>query len=159
RSRLFLEGNFFIDMSAGTPSAPNVSDGGTIPVTQTSTPVQLDQVLTALQTNDRASLQDVLQGLGGALNDKPTAQENANQDPDNKGKTAGQSLNQALHYAPDALKSSAQVSQAFLGEEPDDLAKLVAGAQKVTSALAKNETVLADWVTNFNAFTAIFANQ
>ena len=50
RSRIFLEGNFFVDLTPGTPSADKVGDGDTIPVTQTSTPVQLDQLLTALQT-------------------------------------------------------------------------------------------------------------
>ena len=30
RSRIFLEGNFFVDLKPGTPSAPNVDDGDTI---------------------------------------------------------------------------------------------------------------------------------
>ena len=50
RSRIFLEGNFFVDLRPGTPSGDKVDDGDTIPVTQTSTPVQLDELLTALQT-------------------------------------------------------------------------------------------------------------
>ena len=45
RPRLFLEGNFFVDLHPGTPSAPKLDDGGTIPLSQTATPVQLDQVL------------------------------------------------------------------------------------------------------------------
>ena len=43
RPRLFLEGNFFVDMTAGTPGRPTIDDGDTIPVTQTAYPVQLDQ--------------------------------------------------------------------------------------------------------------------
>jgi phospholipid/cholesterol/gamma-HCH transport system substrate-binding protein len=39
RSRIFLEGNFFVDLSPGTPNAGKVGDGDTIPVTQTATPV------------------------------------------------------------------------------------------------------------------------
>ena len=50
RSRIFLEGNFFVELSPGTPNGDKLDDGDTIPVTQTSTPVQLDQLLTALQT-------------------------------------------------------------------------------------------------------------
>jgi phospholipid/cholesterol/gamma-HCH transport system substrate-binding protein len=34
RPRLFLEGNFFIDTDPGSPNAPELEDGGTIPVTQ-----------------------------------------------------------------------------------------------------------------------------
>ena len=45
RPRIFLEGNFFVDVSPGSPSAPELADGETIPVNQTATPVQLDQVL------------------------------------------------------------------------------------------------------------------
>ena len=57
RPRLFLEGNFFIDLKPGSPSAPELSDGDSIPVTQTSTAVQLDEVLAALQVLTRKGLQ------------------------------------------------------------------------------------------------------
>ncbi|HEX5896678.1 MAG TPA: MlaD family protein, partial [Thermoleophilaceae bacterium] len=45
RERLFFEGNLFFDIRPGTPAAGDVDDGDTIPVSQTSAPVQLDQVL------------------------------------------------------------------------------------------------------------------
>jgi phospholipid/cholesterol/gamma-HCH transport system substrate-binding protein len=48
RPRTFLEGAFFVDIQPGSPSAPDLPDGGTIPVGQTSDPVQLDQILTTL---------------------------------------------------------------------------------------------------------------
>jgi len=53
RPRVFLEGNFFVDVHPGTPQSPDISSGDTIPVTQTATPVQLDQVLTTLQASTR----------------------------------------------------------------------------------------------------------
>ncbi len=62
RSRIFLEGNFFVDLKPGTPEAGDVDDGDTIPVTQTSTPVQLDELLTALQTDDREALRGAAPG-------------------------------------------------------------------------------------------------
>src|ERR1700736_3226733 len=34
RPRIFLEGNFFVDVSPGSPSAPKVSDGHTFPLQQ-----------------------------------------------------------------------------------------------------------------------------
>src|SRR4051812_37057678 len=75
RPRIFLEGNFFIDVSPGTPGAPELEDNDApIPVTQTATPVQLDQVLTSLQSNARDDLQSVLQSYGNALQLKPTPQ-------------------------------------------------------------------------------------
>src|SRR4051794_37030894 len=46
RPRIFLEGNFFVDLRPGTPSAPTLDDNDRpLPPTQTSSPVQLDQVL------------------------------------------------------------------------------------------------------------------
>ncbi len=67
RPRIFLEGNFFVDLQPGTPSAPVLGDGDMIPVNQTSTPVQLDQILTALQSDTREDLQVVLKEYAGAL--------------------------------------------------------------------------------------------
>ena len=57
RPRIFLEGNWFVELQPGSPSAKTVSSGYTIPITQTSDPVQLDQVLDALNTDTRANLQ------------------------------------------------------------------------------------------------------
>ena len=39
RPRLFLEGNFYVDLKAGSRSAPELRDGGTIPLAQTATPL------------------------------------------------------------------------------------------------------------------------
>ena len=36
RPRIFLEGNFFVDLSPGSPSAPELGDGDTIPINQTA---------------------------------------------------------------------------------------------------------------------------
>ncbi len=159
RSRIFLEGNFFVDLSPGTPSADTIGDGDTIPITQTSTPVQLDQVLTALQTNDRESLQDLLIGLGDGLTRKPSAADDADQDPSVRGESAAQSLNDSLTSAPASLRGSADVNKALLGTEPHDLSKLIAGLAKVTTALATNEEQLKDFITNFNRFFAVFARE
>jgi phospholipid/cholesterol/gamma-HCH transport system substrate-binding protein len=159
RSRIFLEGNFFVDLHPGTPGAPIVKDGNTLPVTQTSTPVQLDQLLTALQTNDRAYLQDLLKGFGDALVRKPTAADDAQQDPIVKSLTASESLNKSLVYAPKALKNSALVSEALLGTEPHDLSKLILGLARTTTGLSTNEEQLKDLITNFNRFFAIFAAE
>jgi virulence factor Mce-like protein len=159
RSRIFLEGNFFVDLRPGTPGSPLVHDGDTLPVTQTATPVQLDQLLTALQTGDRQYLQDLLKGFGDALTRRPTAADNAQQDPLVRGKSAAQALNQSLNDAPSALKNSYQVSQALLGTEPHDLSKLVKGLAKVTTALSTNEEQLKDLITNFNRFFSIFASE
>jgi ABC-type transporter Mla subunit MlaD len=159
RSRIFLEGNFFVDLRPGTPSSPSLKDGGTLPVTQTATPVQLDQLLTALQTNDRTYLQDLLKGFGDALTRKPSRADDAQQDRLVRGLTMAQALNLSLNDAGPALKHGSQVSTALLGTEPHDLSKLVKGLSKVTTALSTNEEQLKELITNWNRFFAIFADQ
>jgi len=159
RSRIFLEGNFFVDLAPGTPSGEELDDGDTIPVTRTSTPVQLDELLTALQTDDRERLQDLLEGLGDGLSGKPSAADDADQDPDVRGETAAQSLNDSLDHAPDSLRDSAAVNRALLGTEPHDLSKLIKGLDKVTTALGTNEEQLKDLITNFNRFFIPFAEN
>jgi phospholipid/cholesterol/gamma-HCH transport system substrate-binding protein len=159
RPRIFLEGNFFMDVHPGTPGSPKVPDGGTIPITQTSGPVQLDQVLTALQSDTRRQLQVLLQGYGDALNGKPLPGEDKDQDPDVKGLTAGEALNKSLDYATPALRGIAIVNQATLGEDMHDLSRLIAGTQKVSAALASNDQNLKDVVTNFNRTMAAFAAE
>ena len=101
RPRIFLEGNFFLDVSPGSPSAHSLSSGDTIPVTQTSTAVQLDQILTSLQAPDRANLQKLLEGYGNSLTHKPSAADDATQDPEVQGLTAAQAINKSFGYGAD----------------------------------------------------------
>ncbi len=159
RPRIFLEGNFFVEMQPGSPSAGTLSSGATIPITQTSDPVQLDQVLDALNSDTRQNLQLFLQNYGEALTHKPDAAENAEQDPDVYGLNAAQALNKTYHRSPAALRGSAIVNQAISGTEPHDLSELIAAIDKTTSALNVHEQQLSEWVPNFNAFFASFAHQ
>src|ERR1700758_2760497 len=64
RPRIFLEGNFFVDVSPGTPEAPTAPSGYTFPVQQGTEPVQFDQVVTSLQSETRRNLQTLLQQFG-----------------------------------------------------------------------------------------------
>jgi phospholipid/cholesterol/gamma-HCH transport system substrate-binding protein len=160
RPRIFLEGNFFVDLQPGSPQAPILEDGGTLKVTQTATPVQLDEVLTALQQDSRADLKDLLDQLAVALNSKPTAAENRDADPSARGETAAESFNDAYDDIPAAEKSTAQVFDALLGTEPGrDLSRLIDGTARTTGALIRNENALRGLITNFNATMAAFAAQ
>jgi virulence factor Mce-like protein len=159
RPRIFLEGNFFVDLKPGTPDSPTISDSDTIGLTQTATPVQLDQVLTALQANSRDDLKAALEGFGTGLNAKPTAADDADQDPDVRGQTAAGALNDALRTGGDALKNVAIVNEATLGTETHDLSRLIKGLGTVTTALGRNESQLQDLVTNFNRTVTAFASE
>jgi phospholipid/cholesterol/gamma-HCH transport system substrate-binding protein len=159
RPRIFLEGNFFVDLKPGSPSAPEVPDGGTIGSAQTATPVQLDQLLTALQSDQRADLQTLLQQFGKALDSKPTAEQDLTLDADVRGKTGAQGLNESYTYAPDALKGSALVNSALLGTEPHDLSRMIAGIARLTTTLRTRESELQSLIVNFNTTASSFAAQ
>jgi phospholipid/cholesterol/gamma-HCH transport system substrate-binding protein len=160
RPRIFLEGNFFVDLQPGTPGAPILKDGGTLKVTQTATPVQLDQVLTSLQQDTRGDLKDLLDQLAVTLNSEPTAAENRDADPVARGQTAAESFNDAYDDIPAAEKSTSQVFDALLGTEPSrDLSRLIDGTARTTGALIRNENALRGLIINFNATMAAFAAE
>jgi ABC-type transporter Mla subunit MlaD len=159
RPRIFLEGNFFVDLDPGSPSAAEMDSGATIPVTHTSTGVQLDEILTALQSPVRADLSRLLESFGEALTHEPSAAEDATQLPEVKGKTGAEGLNGAFLYGGPAGRYSAQVTNALLGTGPGDLSGAIAGAGRTFAALARHEADLEGLIVNFDTFTGALAAQ
>ncbi len=159
RPRLFLEGNFFLDLRPGSPSAPELDSGAEIPMTQTATAVQLDEILAALDSDSRENLQELLEGYGEALTHEPTAAEDADQDPDVQGETAAESLNDAFRYGVRSTRDTAIVNEAFLGTQPHDLSKLIAAQGDVFAQLVTVEGDLKDLITNFNTTTGALAAE
>jgi phospholipid/cholesterol/gamma-HCH transport system substrate-binding protein len=159
RPRIFLEGNFFMDVQTGTPGAPELPDGGTVPITQTATAVQLDEILTSLQAPSRENLKAFLEGYGTALTHIPSAAEDIGQDPDVQGETAAQAINDSFQYGGPAGRDSAIVNEALLGTEPHDLSNLLASQGQVFRALLSREAQLKDLITNFNTTAGAFAAE
>ncbi len=159
RARILLEGNWFVDLQPGTPSAPTVSSGYTIPSTHTSDPVQLDQILDALNTDTRANLQTFLIEYGKALTAKPTLAQDAEQNPSVRGLNMSQALNKLYRDSPGALEGGTIVNQALAGVEEHDLSHLLAGVESFTAKLNVHEQELGEWVSNFNSFLGALASQ
>ncbi len=159
RPRIFLEGNFFVELDPGSPSAADLDSGDTIPVSRTSTAVQFDEVLSVLQSPVRADLGRLLESYGTALTHKPTAAEDATQLPEVQGITGGEALNGALKYGGDAGRYSSQVTNAFLGTQQRDLSRLVSATGRTFGAFASNEADLQGLIDNFNVFTGALATQ
>src|SRR5436305_733475 len=67
RPRIFLEGNFFIQATQGSPEAPIAPDGYVFPIQSGKGSVQFDQLLTSLQRDTRENLQTLLQQYGYAV--------------------------------------------------------------------------------------------
>jgi len=142
RPRLFLEGNYFIDLQPGSPSAPVVDEGHSFPVNRTSHSVQLDQVLTTLQSDVRADLQTLLQEFGAALS-----------------VYGGADGLRALNRTGPNLRYSAQVAEAFRGTHEGDLPGMISGLSRVLGGLSESEENLSELITNFRRFTGSFAAQ
>lgn len=132
RPRLFLEGNFFVDLSPGSPSAQELDDGATLPLTQTAVPVQLDQVLDALDTDTRAGLKTVVREYGTAL----------------RGGGA-QGLNRGYPHAAPAFRAAAIAAEASQGRERGDLRRFVDAAARTTRALAERDGDLTALIDSF----------
>jgi ABC-type transporter Mla subunit MlaD len=159
RPRIFLEGNFFVDVRPGTPTAGRLESGETIPASQTAAPVQLERVLGTLRADTRTELQRLLRGYGNAIGGEPAPGEDADQDPATRGETAGESLNDTLEHSAQSLRGSAVVNDALRGMSPRDLSRLLAGQQRAARALSSREGQLQDLITNFNLTMAALASE
>ncbi len=141
RPRIFLEGNFFVDVSPGTPEAPVAPKDYTFPIQQGTEPVQFDQVLTSLQSNTRQNLQTLLQQLGTAL------------------KKGGPSFNASIKYWLPAYEYSAIVAHDALGIDPHDLSNAINDQGTVSGAIDTHPQNLENLITNFNTTANAFARQ
>jgi len=144
RPRVFLEGNFFIEIQPGSPSAPTVPDGGEpIPINQTSAPVQLGDILSALQSDTRSDLQVFLKEYSQGLSGK-----------------GARGFNESLRAGESAFRNLSLANDATLGQEPTrDLQRLMKGQAKTFAALVRDEEALKGLVTNFNTFAGSLARE
>jgi virulence factor Mce-like protein len=142
RPRIFLEGNFFVDLHPGSPSAPVISDGDTIPINQTAAPVQLDQILTTLQAPTRRDLQRLLNELSTGVD-----------------KTGGAGFNRSIRWWGPAYKNSAIAADANLGEQPHDLSAYLRSSTRVAEALDRYPQQLQDLITEFNVTANALARE
>ena len=141
RPRIFLEGNFFVDVSPGTPEAPVANDNHTFPIQQGVEPVQFDQVLTGLQDNTRQNLQTLLQQYGKAV------------------KEGGPSFNKSIQYWLPAYEYSSIVAHDALGIEPHDLSNYIAAQGQVAGAIDTHPQNLENLITDFNTTANAFARE
>jgi phospholipid/cholesterol/gamma-HCH transport system substrate-binding protein len=142
RPRTFLEGAFFVDIQPGSPSAPDLPDDGTIPVGQTSDPVQLDQILTTLQAPVRENLRATLFGFAKALSGP-----------------GPEAIRNTIPIWDPLFRKVAVVSEANLGTEPHDLSGAISSSSKVARALASDRPALGGVVRDFSTVAASLASR
>jgi phospholipid/cholesterol/gamma-HCH transport system substrate-binding protein len=143
RSRIFLEGNFFVDIEPGSPSADELDDGSTVPVTQTATTVTLPDILDTLDSDVRGDLQTFLHEYGTVALQGGGAR----------------AFNRAIPSFEPAYRYGALTNDALLGLEPDrDIQRLLRGQQKTFAALSANPRTLRELVTDLNTTAGAIAS-
>lgn len=135
-----LGGTYTVNLTAGgRPGTYDVRD--TIPLSRTSTPVELDQILQALSPSALTGMQNSIKNLDQAL---------AN--------GAGSQLDQFAARAPGVMRSGTQVFGSAQGTRPGtDLQTLVPDVSAISSVLTRNDGQLSDIVANLNATTQALA--
>jgi virulence factor Mce-like protein len=143
RPRILLEGNYFVDLKPGSPSAGDLADGSTLPVSQTASSVTLSDVLSVLDRDTRDDLRTLLSEYATALNGG-----------------GAEALNRAIPYFEPAYKYGAVTNDALLGEQPTkDIQRVLRGQQQVAAALSDNPEALAGLVTDLNTTAGAIARQ
>ncbi len=142
RPRIFLEGNYFVDLRPGSPSEPTMKEGGTIPVQNTAAPVQFGQFLEMLQSDTRQDLRTVFREYGKAV--------------DGRG---GDGFNRSIKYWKPAFKNSALVNDALRGIEEHDLSNYLRGARRVAEGLDRDPRALKGLITNLANTAGAFADE
>jgi len=142
RPRMFLEGNWFLDMQPGTPSAGELPDGGSLPVAQTRGPVQLGQVFTALQADTRKNLQRLLDEYSTAL----------------KGDGAD-GYRRSIPYWKPAYRDAAIVQDATLGVLQHDLSEYIDSSGRVARGLDRRPEALKSLIADLNTAAGAFARE
>jgi virulence factor Mce-like protein len=142
RPRMFLEGNWFLELSPGTDGSPELEDGGTIPVQQTASPVQLGQLFAVLQSDVRENIRSIFREYGSALEG-----------------AGARGFNRSLPYWEPAYRDSAVVQQATLGLSEHDLSEYVDSAGRVARGLDRSPEALRSLITDFNTSAGAFARE
>ncbi len=144
RPRILLEGNYFVDLQPGTPSAPELRDGSTVPVTQTSTSVSLPEVLALLTTDTRTDLRTLLEEYGTK----------------GLGHGGAEAVNRTIPHLSPAYRRTALTNEALLGLQPNrDLPRLLRGQSRTAAALAGNPETLKALVTDLDVVAGALAGQ
>jgi len=137
RPHTLFEGSNFVDLSPGSPTAPTVDDGATIPLAQTRNYVTLDKALRVLRPDIRENLRTLADVGSRTLRDEAVT-----------------GLQQTLRSAPPLMQDLAPATRAMRGTHGDELAGAVRGLSVTVDALQSREQDLAPLVSRTNQTAA-----
>jgi phospholipid/cholesterol/gamma-HCH transport system substrate-binding protein len=129
-----------VEIDPGTPSAGRVAGGYTIPITQTAPDGNLDELLAALDTEARASLQELLAGAGEGLQ--------------GNGANLSATFKRFAPLGHDLAEIGREVAK-----RQGDVKSSIHNFRLLMEALGNKDTQLAALVDSSNAVFATFAQQ
>jgi virulence factor Mce-like protein len=144
RPRILFEGNYFIDVEPGSPSAGQLEDGDTVPVSQTASGVQQGEILAVLNSDARRDLRTLLHEFGTkALKEGGAA-----------------AFNRTIPHLAPAYRLAALTNDALLGVQPRrDIRRLLRGQARTAGALADNPAALRELVTDLSRVARALGSQ
>ena len=150
RDRLFLEGSYYLELDPGTPSAPAIADGGEIPLSQTSSPVQFYSVLSTFDVAARTSLTNLLNSLSQGFA-SPAGRSLAS--------SGAAGWKSAIPQMVPLFRDTALFTRGFRGTQPHDVHTLLSSFANVMDTLAGSSAQLADLVSGLNATAAALSSS
>lgn len=132
--------DMFFEMDPGTTSAGEIEEGGTVPLENTAPDVNLDELLTALDSDTQAYLRLLLSGASGAL--------------DGRGKDLGKVLGSLGPITRDLDRINSVVA-----ERKENLSSLITNFNELTKEVGRSEQALTDLVESSNSAIGAIAEQ
>jgi phospholipid/cholesterol/gamma-HCH transport system substrate-binding protein len=150
QARLFLEGNYYLNLFPGSPDAPIAPSGFTIRSASTQTPVQAFQVLSTFDLATRNNFAQILNSFKQAFSPNAGA-------PESDSGAGG--LKRAIPQLTPILLDTALISQAFTGSHAGDLERFLLSSSRIATTLAERQAQLADLVTGFDRTSSALASH
>src|SRR5919198_6614874 len=132
--------DMFIELDPGTKKAPVMPKGGTIPVQNTAPDINQDEILSSLDTDTRAYLQLLVNGLGQGLKGRST------------------DLRNVFKQLGPTHQDLARVAKA-IAERRQNLARLVHNYGQLTAELADKDHEIANLVAASSTVFRAFASE
>jgi phospholipid/cholesterol/gamma-HCH transport system substrate-binding protein len=149
RDRLFLEGSYYLALDPGSPSAPTVNSGFTIPESNVSSPVQFFKLLSTFDAPTRQSLDNILNNFNVGFSPNPGQRESD---------SGAGGLKAAIPQLTPVFKDTAYISQALTGTHANDVERFLSSASDVTTTLAQSSSQLADFVSGLDRASGALAS-
>jgi ABC-type transporter Mla subunit MlaD len=150
RDRLFLEGSYYLALDPGSPNAPTVHDGFTIPESNVSSPVQFFKLLSTFDLPTRQSLDNIIDNIDVGFSPPPGK-------PESDGGLGA--LKRAVPQFTPLFKDTSYISQALTGTHASDVQRLLSSSADVASTLAGSSSQLANLVSALDSASSALATD